>query len=101
MSPVQIPEIPEDSEGPLGPRHPSEEAVMRWLTKTGHLHPELRWVVEAHADLAELMRAQIPSDPELTLGLHKLKEAKDCFVRAAVAAGFGRAVNKDLAPLAE
>jgi hypothetical protein len=33
------------------------------------------------------MISTLPDGPELTAGLRKLLEAKDCFVRAAVAAG--------------
>ena len=31
------------------------------------------------------MAAQLPDGPELTAGLRKLLEAKDCFVRTAIA----------------
>ena len=35
-------------------------------------------------DLAEAMVNALPDGPELTAGLRKLLEAKDCFVRAAL-----------------
>lgn len=38
------------------------------------------------ADLAQEMTDRIPDGPELTAGLRKLLEAKDCFVRAVVLA---------------
>lgn len=34
--------------------------------------------------LAALMVCELPDGPELTAGLRKLLEAKDCFVRAAL-----------------
>jgi len=34
--------------------------------------------------LAEAMIRELPDGPELTTGLRKLLEAKDCFVRAAL-----------------
>jgi hypothetical protein len=34
--------------------------------------------------LAEAMIVELPDGPELTAGLRKLLEAKDCFVRAAL-----------------
>ena len=34
--------------------------------------------------LAEAMAASLPEGPELSAGLRKLLEAKDCFVRAAL-----------------
>jgi hypothetical protein len=36
------------------------------------------------ADLAQYMITFLPDGPELTAGLRKLLEAKDCFVRAAL-----------------
>jgi hypothetical protein len=36
------------------------------------------------ASLADTMVRQLPDGPELSAGLRKLLEAKDCFVRAAV-----------------
>ena len=38
------------------------------------------------ARVAEFMVGTLPDGPELTAGLRKLLEAKDCFVRAAMAA---------------
>lgn len=45
---------------------------------------ELRSVSAACADLAQEMVEELPDGPELTAGLRKLLEAKDCFVRAAL-----------------
>ena len=38
------------------------------------------------AQTAEGMIEELPDGPELTVGLRKLLEAKDCFVRAAIEA---------------
>lgn len=48
------------------------------------LPPHLQEVSKPCHDLAEQMIAALPDGPELTAGLRKLLEAKDCFVRAAV-----------------
>lgn len=67
------------------PRHPSEAALLRYF-EFGHLPAgKLRetsamfhWL--AHA----LVGGDLPSSGELTTGLRKLLEAKDCAVRAAL-----------------
>lgn len=64
-------------------RHPSTQAIMRHFTFE-HLPPHLRSVSARCAHLAEDMVTQLPDGPELTAGLRKLLEAKDCFVRAAL-----------------
>jgi hypothetical protein len=66
------------------PRHPSTVAIARWFAY-GHLpagHP--RDISASCADLAEHMLSELLDGPELTAGLRKLLEAKDCFVRAAI-----------------
>lgn len=47
-----------------------------------HLPPDLRCISKLCADLAAEMIGSLPDGPELTTGLRKLLEAKDCFVRA-------------------
>ena len=62
-----------------------------------HQHHLLRYFTHAHLPegplrdvsgqlgcVARDMAAQLPDGPELTAGLRKLLEAKDCFVRAAL-----------------
>ncbi|WP_435108841.1 hypothetical protein [Nocardiopsis synnemataformans] len=49
-----------------------------------HLPPHLREISIPCHDLAEAMILASPDGPELTAGLRKLLEAKDCFVRAAL-----------------
>jgi hypothetical protein len=47
-----------------------------------HLPPELMVVSKRIHDLAYDMDSDLPDGPEKTVGLRKLLEAKDCFVRA-------------------
>lgn len=65
-------------------RHPSETAILRFF-EFDHLPEPLRSITVHCLHLAELMTDTTESDPELTVGLRKLLEAKDCFVRAKVA----------------
>lgn len=51
-----------------------------------HLSGPLQPVSKACHDHAAVMIATLPDGPELTTGLRKLLEAKDCFVRGAAAA---------------
>lgn len=66
-------------------RHESTRQVARWF-EYGHLPPAAASGSELCADLATQMVELLPDSPELTAGLRKLLEAKDCFVRAAIAA---------------
>lgn len=61
------------------------DAVLRWFD-FGHL-PEgkVRNTSIVCYETAYKIAEQFPDSPELTAGLRKLLEAKDCFVRAAVA----------------
>lgn len=52
-----------------------------------HLPAALQEVSKPFADLAEQMLRHMPDGPELTAGLRKLLEAKDCFVRHYVLTG--------------
>lgn len=65
-------------------RHPSTVAVTRFFGYD-HLPPALRNVSSRCYELMEDMVQVLPDDPELTAGLRKLLEAKDCFVRLAAA----------------
>ena len=47
-----------------------------------HLPPHLQEVSRPCGQLARAMAAELPTSAELTAGLRKLLEAKDCFVRA-------------------
>lgn len=64
-------------------RHPATQQIARWFT-FDHLGEDLRPPSRACADLAQEMINTLPDGAELTTGLRKLLEAKDCFVRAAI-----------------
>jgi len=64
-------------------RHPSTVAILRHFDH-GHLPAALQAVSRPCAELAREMVSELPDGPELTTGLRKLLEAKDCFVRVAV-----------------
>ncbi len=65
------------------PMHPNVRALLKHFSYA-HLPPELQKVSRPVCELAEDMAHQLDG-PELTAGLRKLMEAKDCFVRAALA----------------
>lgn len=64
-------------------RHPSTNQIARYFDFE-HLPPHLQAISRPCHDLAQAMIEQLPDGPELTTGLRKLLEAKDCFVRAAL-----------------
>ena len=71
---------PEALEG----RHPGVAQIAQYFDY-GHLPlGPLRGVSADCAELAESLIESLPDGPELTAGLRKLLEAKDCFVRAAL-----------------
>ena len=74
------------SDGPINTegRHPSTQQIARWFSY-GHLPAgQPRHFSAMCAALAVQMISGLPDGPELTAGLRKLLEAKDCFVRAAI-----------------
>lgn len=64
--------------------HPSITSILRWF-EYDHL-PEglIRDTSKTCHSLAYFMAKTLPSSNELTVGLRKLLEAKDAFVRSAV-----------------
>ena len=67
-------------------RHRAVQDVAQWFDYE-HLRGPARNVSQRVASLADTMLGLISADgPELTTGLRKLLEAKDCLVRAAIAA---------------
>lgn len=64
--------------------HPSTENLLRWLEPNPKL-PELgQDLARACNELAKVVVEVAPEGPELSAGLRKLLEAKDCFVRAVL-----------------
>lgn len=47
-----------------------------------HLKPELQAISEPFCHMAEAIMTTLPENPERTMALRKLLEAKDCAVRA-------------------
>ncbi len=64
-------------------RHPSTVQLLRFFA-WAHLPERLKPYSQFCAELAIRMVSRLPDGPELTTGLRKLLEAKDCFVRAAL-----------------
>lgn len=69
----------------MSDRNPAVTGTLRWFDHD-HL-PEglIRNTSRRCHELAYTIVDDFPDSPELTLGLRKLLEAKDCFVRCAVA----------------
>ncbi len=87
QAPAAIPPQPEDrmpQHDPSActtPRKPND--LLRLFTYE-HLPPRLQEISKPLGDLARAMDSQLPASAELTAGLRKLLEAKDCFVRASL-----------------
>lgn len=64
-------------------RHPSVVGVLRYLDSR-HLPERLRDAARPCEQAAHEIMMACPDGPELTVGLRKLLEAKDCVVRAAL-----------------
>ncbi len=64
-------------------RHPATQQLIRWF-EFDHLPEDLQAISREFSVLANALLYRLPDGPELTTGLRKLLEAKDCFVRAAV-----------------
>lgn len=67
----------------LAKRHPGTLHVLRFF-EYDHLPANLAWFSAPFHGLAHEMVQHLPDGPELTAGLRKLLEAKDCMVRAAL-----------------
>lgn len=67
-------------------RHPSIVNLVRWLTPNPNLPAgQPRYIAREFGEMAAWLIRDLPDSEELTVGLRKLLEAKDCFVRAALA----------------
>lgn len=63
--------------------HPSVWQVLRFFSYS-HLDPEKQEISKKFHDFAHTLVDQCPEGPEVTVGLRKLLEAKDCFVRSSI-----------------
>mgnify|MGYP003575544709 CR=1 FL=1 len=70
----------ESNEAPK-PIHPATAQVLKYFAYE-HLPEPLQEISKPFCDLAYAMVLQLPESPEVTVGVRKLLEAKDCFVRA-------------------
>ncbi len=64
--------------------HPAVQNVLHFF-ESEHLPEHLKEPAQACRVLAVQMADTVPHNAELTVGLRKLLEAKDCFVRAVLA----------------
>jgi hypothetical protein len=64
-------------------RHPATTGLLRYF-EYAHLPEHLQAVSRPCGELADAMVGELADGPELSAGLRKLLEAKDCFVRAAL-----------------
>lgn len=70
-------------------RHASTRHIMQYFA-FGHLPPgPLRSTSARFSELAIDLVSHLPDGPELSAGMRKLLEAKDCCVRAALEVPFG------------
>jgi len=67
----------------MADRHPSTTALLRWF-EYDHLPEDLQVKSRGFGALAHQLVGELPDSPELSAGLRKLLEAKDCIVRAAI-----------------
>lgn len=65
-------------------RHPATAGVARFFVYDHLSKGRQRDIAELCHDFAESMIDLLADSPELTVGLRKLLEAKDCLVRAAL-----------------
>ena len=65
-------------------RHPATQEIMQWFSYEHLPAGTPRHVSAMCAAMAGELLRELPDNPELTVGLRKIMEAKDCFVRAAI-----------------
>lgn len=64
-------------------RHPATLHIFQYFAYD-HLPEPLKTNAMYSYQLAVAMATELPDGPELTAGLRKLMEARDCFVRCAI-----------------
>ncbi len=85
MDYINYPVTPDELAEATADRHPGTAAVVRWFAYD-HLPPDNRRMPAVICQLVTGLLVDLPDSPELTTGLRKLLEAKDCLTRAAVEA---------------
>lgn len=81
---VRVDEVQTDTAAPAPDHDPAREHIMQYFAY-GHLPVQLAAVSKPFGDLAVAMVATLPRNPERTVALRKLLEAKDAAVRARLA----------------
>ena len=71
-------------EVPYGDRHPATQELLMFLKPNPNLSGLARNISYANWNHALMMVDVLADGPELTAGLRKLMEAKDCFVRQCI-----------------
>lgn len=66
-------------------RNPGVQSLVRWLTPNPRLTGVQQHIAERFHALALQLVADLDDGPELTAGLRKLLEAKDCMIRQSIA----------------
>ncbi len=66
---------------PPADTNPAREPMLQFFV-SAHLREDLRSVAEAFGELAREVASTLPRNPERTVALRKLLEAKGCAVRA-------------------
>lgn len=74
-------ESPRAAEPVTGRQH--AQFLLQFFTYA-HLPIHLQAISRPFTELAEFLEARLPNNPEKTMALRKLLEAKDCAVRAAL-----------------
>ena len=64
----------------------ADDPMLQWFN-SDHLKPSLQAVSKPFGDLARKIVDEVPRNPERTVALRKLLEAKDCAVRAFLYVG--------------
>jgi len=65
-------------------RYPSTQSIARYFAYDHLTNDDARFVARVCAEFVETIIATLDDSPELTAGLRKTLEAKDCFVRASL-----------------
>lgn len=69
----------------MGPNYPTDRDHIMQFFAHAHLPEHLAAVSRPFGELAEQVHATLPRNPERTVALRKLLEAKDAAVRALLA----------------
>lgn len=68
---------------PVAPVQEPQEYLLQFF-EYGHLPPHMQDTSKLFHDLALALIASVPRNPERTMALRRLLEAKDCAVRAKI-----------------